>query len=177
MSYIAVLLIGISLSLDAFGVSLSYGTMNFKFKKILLVSLIVGLFHYIMPIIGYFFGNKLSEYIIINPKYIISIIFLLIILEMIKSLKEEKVEKNLSLIKIFLFALAVSIDSFSVGISLAFFNNSIFICALIFSVCSYMFTFFGFISGKICNNKIGIYSKILGILLLTFLTIFFVVTN
>lgn len=177
MDYFFIILIGISLSLDAFSVSLSYGTMNFKLKKIIFISVMVGIFHYFMPIVGYYLGSKITQYILISPKYIISIVFLLIIIEMIKSLKDEKIEHNLSFIKILIFSLAVSFDSFSVGISLAFINNNIFISALIFTICSFFFTFFGFIFGKICNQKIGIYSKIFGITLLMFFTIFIIINN
>ena len=43
---------GIGLSMDAFSLSLSLGTTNPKKSIILKTALIVGLFHFIMPLLG-----------------------------------------------------------------------------------------------------------------------------
>ena len=56
---ILVILIGISLSMDAFSLSLAYGTLNIKNRNINLLTLIVGLYHFFMPLIGMFVGKKI----------------------------------------------------------------------------------------------------------------------
>lgn len=177
MLFTTTLLMGISLSLDAFSLSLAYGLMNFPNKKILLVSSLVGIFHFFMPIFGLLIGNKLINIIKIDTKYIITIIFVIIILEMIKSLKNEKVESSLKLKETFLFAFAVSLDSFSVGIALGFLKADIIQSCLTFTVCSFIFTLFGFKLGKFLNQKIGKLSKIISIILLTLLLILFLLKN
>ena len=167
------ILLAVSLSLDAFSMSLAYGLLNFSNKKILLVSLLIGIFHFFMPILGMLIGKKLFSFIHIDPKYIISIIFLFIIIEMIKSLKNEEIETRLTILESFLFAFAVSIDSFSVGIGLAFLGTSILLSCSIFTISSFLFTFTGFKLGKYFNKKLGKISKIIGIILLSFLTLMF----
>ena len=49
--------IGISLSMDAFTLSLSIGTTSPKKKNQLLLSILIGSFHFFMPIIGNKIGN------------------------------------------------------------------------------------------------------------------------
>ena len=47
-----IILIGISLSMDTFSLALSMGTYEKKKKKIVIYSLIVGTFHFILPLLG-----------------------------------------------------------------------------------------------------------------------------
>ena len=59
-------LIGISLSMDAFSLSLVYGLNKITKKDKLLLSIIVAIYHFIMPIIGFIFSNILIRIRIIN---------------------------------------------------------------------------------------------------------------
>ena len=58
---LAILVIAVSLSMDAFSLSLVYGTLNLEKKTIILQSLIVGLFHFFMPRIGIYVGDKIFK--------------------------------------------------------------------------------------------------------------------
>ena len=52
-----VILMAISLSMDAFSLSLVYGTFGIDKKNKILLSLIVGCFHFVMPLFGMFIGD------------------------------------------------------------------------------------------------------------------------
>lgn len=173
MSILTIIILAVSLSLDAFSMSLAYGLMNFSNKKILLVSLLVGIFHFFMPILGSIIGEQLLHFIHIDPKYIITIIFSLIIIEMIKSLKGEELETKLGIKEAILFAFAVSLDSFSVGIGLAFLGSNIIFCCISFTISSFLFTLVGFKLGKFISDKIGKISKVIAIIFLIALVIWF----
>lgn len=166
MAILTLLLVAIGLSVDAFSLSLAYGLLNIKNKKILLTSLTVGIFHFLMPILGHFLALPFLDVILISPNYIISIIFLLIIVEMVKSFKEEIKETNLNFLNIILFAFFVSIDSFSVGIGLTFISENILLSSIIFSITSFIFTFIGLKLGKFLSKRIGNISKVFGIMIL-----------
>ena len=172
-SLTSAIVLSISLSLDAFSMSLAYGLMNFSNKKIFLVSLLVGIFHFFMPILGSLIGKTLLEVININPKYIITVVFSLIIIEMIKSLKDKNIVSSLKLKETILFAFAVSLDSFSVGIGLAFLEFNILFYCFLFTVFSFLFTFIGFKLGKIISYKVGTFSKVLAIILLICLVLWY----
>ncbi len=172
MQTLSVIFIAISISLDAFSLALAYGLININ-KTHIFISILVGIFHFFMPLLGLTIGNYIIMKIPINPKYIISIIFIIIIFEMIKSFHEQKEKFYLNVLNIFLFAFLVSLDSFSVGIGLNYITNYPIKACIIFTLFSAVFTFIGFSLGKYISKKIGNISKIIGILLLTFLVLYY----
>ena len=53
--------LALSLSMDAFTLTISLGTMKPSKIVIIETALTIGLFHFFMPIIGYLFGSILLE--------------------------------------------------------------------------------------------------------------------
>lgn len=158
-----IILIAVSLSMDAFSLSLAYGTLNLKHKYIKQLSIIVGIYHFIMPLLGLMIGNLFQKLIPLNPNIIITIVLSFIGIEMIiDSFKEEENIRMMKLKEMILFGLAVSIDSFSLGIGLKTITENYIIAALIFSLTSSILTYIGLILGKKINNLIGKISTILG---------------
>ena len=159
--------IGIALSMDTFSLSLGIGMMNVNSKKVIEIALIVGIMHFIMPLLGLLLGKQILKVILINPNMLVSIILYFIALLMLKDLiwhKEEVI--GLRFIEIFLFALSVSFDSFTTGLGLPAISNNNFICSIIFAFCSFTFTYLGLTIGKYSKQKLGTYANILGIILL-----------
>lgn len=174
MNIILVFFIAVSLSMDAFSLALAYGTNNIQKKDINLLSIIVGIYHFFMPILGMLIG-KFIEYIIhFKSDYITLVIFAFIGFNMIiESLKNETDVKNLKLSEMILFGFAVSIDSFSVGIGINSISNNFLVCSLIFSFTSFIFTYIGLILGNKLNKFIGRFATLIGGISLIILGIFF----
>lgn len=163
MHAIIIILIAISLSMDAFSLSLIYGTLNLNKKDIYILSLIVGIYHFFMPLLGMFLGNLLLEMIPINPNIIVCIVLVFIGTEMIVGSRSQNDEVNrMDLKELLLFGFAVSLDSFSIGLGLESISNHYFLGALTFSFFSFSFTYLGLILGKKINNKIGGISTFIG---------------
>jgi len=163
VNIVTIILIAISLSMDAFSLSLIYGTEGVKSKGKIILSLIVGIYHFIMPLIGLTLGSVITSKIIINTNILVGIILSLISVEMIVSSFKNKEEKFLfSLPGYLLFGLSVSIDSLTTGIGLPAITNNYMITALIFSVTSFIFTFLGLNLGNILNQKYGKISTLIG---------------
>ena len=161
-----VIIIAISLSMDAFSLALAYGTLSLNKKDIYKLSLVVGIYHFIMPLLGLFLGNIILKYVS-NPNIIVFLILFIIGIEMVyETFKEEDIKNIVSFKQILLFGLAVSIDSFSVGIGLNVISKNYLYCASIFSIFSLFFTYIGLILGKKINNMIGKTSTIIGGLVL-----------
>ena len=157
-----IILIAISLSMDAFSLSLAYGTLNLEKKYIKKLSTIVGIYHFIMPLIGNTIGNILLRLVPIKPNLIVCIVLTFIGLEMlIDTFKKEEI-KIMTLKELLLFGLAVSLDSFSVGLGLNTITKNKILTSITFSLTSATFTYIGLILGKKINNKIGKISTILG---------------
>lgn len=158
-----IILIAVSLSMDAFSLSLAYGTLNINKKSIYTLSTIVAIYHFFMPILGINIGKIIIDILPIKPTTIVFIVLFLIGIQMIiETTKKEQNIKALTKIEMFLFGLAVSIDSFSVGISLNTITNQHIISAITFSITSFIFTFLGLSIGKKVNNIIGKISTLLG---------------
>ena len=169
---ISLFLIGISLSMDTFSISLSIGSFNISKRKILLFSLMVGIMHFFMPILGNILGEKIVTFLNINVNFLLGIILLLIGIEMLISLfnKEEKIF-DLNLINMFLISISVSLDSFSTGLGLSAITSNVILSGVIFSTCAGLFTYLGLLIGKYSSKVLGIYGNIFGIILLFILGI------
>jgi putative Mn2+ efflux pump MntP len=163
MLILSLFLIGISLSMDSFSLALCYGVLNIPNKKRQIIAITVGLFHFFMPLLGMTFGNILEHYIIIDMRYIVFIIFMLLGAEMVMgAIKKETNIILLNGIGILLFAFTVSIDSFSAGIGIKFISNNYLLCSLIFSLTSYTFTYVGLWIGTMVGSKFETSSKLIG---------------
>lgn len=175
MSFLIVLVIAISLSMDAFSLSLAYGTLDLSKKNINKLSIIVGIYHFFMPLIGLFLGNLILQFFPINPNIIVTIVLCFIGLQMIiETFKNDENMKVMSFAELLLFGLAVSIDSFSVGIGLNAINNNFIFCSFVFSVSSFLFTYLGLILGKKVNQLIGKASTFIGGIVLIIIGIMYI---
>lgn len=175
MEILTLFLIGLSLSIDAFSMSLAYGLIGLPKNKIVLSSLIVGIFHFFMPLLGSLIGYKLLNLLKINPKYLIILIIVLLLIEMIKSLKEENIKEiNMNILGMLGFAFLVSLDSFTVGMGIYYITNKPIYASIIFAVVSFTFTLLGYLLGKYVSNKLEKISKYIGVIILFILLIYFI---
>ena len=119
MHALIILTIAISLSMDAFSLALAYGTLNLEKKDIISTAIIVGIYHFFMPLLGNGVRNIILKLFPLNPSAIVFVVLVFIGIQMIiEGLKNTEEVKKLSFLEKILFGLAVSIDSFSVGIGL-----------------------------------------------------------
>lgn len=170
-SFFTVLLIGISLSMDAFSLALVYGIIGMSKKKKIFLSIIVGIYHFFMPLIGLSLGIFIDNISFINLHVIASIILIYIGIDLIISNFREEANLSLTITGLFMFGLSVSLDSLTVGIGLKAITDNYFLSSLTFSICSLTFTYIGLILGNIIGKKIGTYSKVVGGIILIIMAI------
>ena len=174
MNIIVIFIIAVSLSMDAFSLSLAYGTLNLEKKNIYELSIIVGVYHFIMPILGVLCGSKILSLIPINSNLLVFLVLSVIGIEMIiETFKGKDKVKIMKIGELLLFGLAVSMDSFSVGIGLSSITSNIYISSLIFSIVSMSFTYIGLIMGKKINSLIGKVSTLIGGVVLVIIGLFY----
>ena len=149
--------------MDAFSLALIYGTEGIKRKDKLTLSIIVGILHFVMPLIGLSIGSFITSKIIFKHEILEGIILSLIAIEMlISSFKEKEHNFLISMPGFLLFGLSVSIDSLTVGIGLPATTDKYFLSSVIFSITSFIFTLLGLNLGNILNQKYGKISTIIG---------------
>ena len=176
MNLFIIFVIAVSLSMDAFSLSLAYGTLNIRKKDIYTLSSIVGLYHFFMPIIGHFLGNKFAFILPITSNFFIFIILVLIAFEMIiDSIKKTGKIKVMNIKGMILFGLTVSIDSFSIGLGIDTICNNILYSSLIFSLTSFIFTLIGLLIGKKISQILGNISTLCGGVVLMLIAIVYIV--
>ena len=166
MFFLITTLTAISLSLDAFSLSIIYGTIINKKNTLITLSIAVGLFHFIMPLFGNIISSIFISKILTNTNLISFIIFLILGVEMVlsKNSNNNLIKLN-SISGILLFAFTVSIDSFNIGITIPI--TSILFSCIMFSTISMIFTFVGLSLGKKFKKNFGnITTKIGGVILI-----------
>lgn len=160
MSIITIMIIAVALSMDAFSLALFYGTINLEKKQINKLSLTVGIFHFFMPLLGMCAKNTITYITHYSLDFLTTILFLYIGIQMIiESVREHKVVSLNAFNNYFLFGFAVSIDSFSIGMGL---KGNFLVSAVMFSLFSAVFTYFGLKIGKKINQAVGSSSTIIG---------------
>ena len=167
MDLLTVILISIGLAMDAFAVSICKGLSmrTPSLKAMLIVGLWFGGFQGLMPIIGYFLGESLYQYISAVDHWIAFALLLLIGLNMIRealSGEEENVDADIGVKVMFLLAVATSIDALAVGISMAMEGADIFVDALIIGVITFAISVAGVKLGSVVGDRFSTKAQMLG---------------
>ena len=171
-----VFLMAISLSMDAFSLALAYGTLGMSNKNKIILSLVVGIFHLIMPLLGMLVGELILSLFKFNADIVVAIILSFIGIQMIvSSFKKDEELKPLKFSEFFLFGLAVSIDSFSLGITLPNMGVSTIISPFIFAITSAVFTFASLLIGNKIEKILGKIATIIGGVILTLIGLAFAI--
>lgn len=169
INYLNIILVAIGLSMDTFSLSISLTTTKIKRKLSIFFCISVGILHFIMPLIGGFIGDNVINIINISSNKLLGIILLLLSIEIALSKEENKFELNY--ISMFLLAISVSIDAFTVGFGLQAFIIDRLSILLIFLIVSMIFTSIGLFLGKIIEKLVKNNSKYIGSLILLIMSI------
>lgn len=165
MLYVELFLIAISLSIDSFSLALSVGLNSSINKQSLKYSVVVGMFHFIMPLLGFVLRIFINKIAFIPNKEIFIIVIVFIIIGILLDKGDNK-----QVISPFVFAFSVSIDSFSIGVTLS--KSNILISILMFSIVSFIFTYIGFKIANKVKNRFNEKSKFISIAILIIILIY-----
>lgn len=158
------ILIAIALGLDGFSVCLSLGLQNLRLKRIFFIGLLIGIFHMVLPFIGFFIGHLLS----LTWENIASLlggsILVFLGLYMIYStlLLDNRYSFNPFGVQLLSLAFIVSIDSFPVGLSLGLSGFKTTLLILLFGVSTTLLAWTGLLIGKKSSTIFGAYSEMVG---------------
>lgn len=170
---VSILLIGISLSMDTFSLSITLGSLNIQNKYLKYFPILVGIFHFFMPLIGNLIGLKIMYIFNLASNVLLGIILIILGINLaIHYSKDEEIKIDISLLSLVLLALSVSIDSFTVGFGISNITESLLKASTIFALSSASFTFLGLTIGKYSSKKLGKYASIIGIILLLVLGLY-----
>jgi len=155
-----ILIIAAGLSLDAFAVALGAGSVGRipGHRGAFRLAFHFGLFQFLMPVLGWYTGNRIEPYVTKIDHWIAFILLFYVGAKMIwESWKGEiHLRKDPSKGKeMVLLSVATSIDALVVGFSLALLRISIWYPGFIIGLVTAVFSILGIYLGKIIGDKIG----------------------
>ena len=171
MGITEIIIIALSLSLDAFAVSLCKGLAlsKTKIKHSVVVGAWFGGFQALMPILGYFLAKLCASYITEFDHWIAFGLLALIGGNMIRSAifdKEEETDASLGFSAMLILAIATSIDALAVGITFAFLGENIWVLATSIGVTTFALSGIGVKLGSLIGAKLGKKAELVGGLVL-----------
>ncbi|MGP4072326.1 manganese efflux pump MntP [Piscibacillus sp. B03] len=171
-SLIPIVLLSVAIGMDAFSVSLSVGLMRVRLRIIATFIMLVGLFHVLMPLAGVTLGHLLSHKLGLIAQSIGGWILIIIGAQMvIATMLEKEMTRSMHLTGFTILAFTVSLDSFSVGLSLGMFGLNQVAIIILFGLMSMFMATLGIIFARRGKTLLGKYSEALGGIVLIFLGI------
>lgn len=167
---VTIIIMAFVLGMDAFSISLGMGMYRLRFKQMLNIGLIVGIFHILMPLLGMIAGRFLSEKFDAVASYIGGGLLLILGVQMIWSSLRKESESLITPVGfgLLLFALSVSLDSFSVGLTLGIYGARTLLVLICFGAGAMLLSWLGLIIGRRVQGLLGQYSEVLGGAILLF---------
>lgn len=169
------LLVAAALGTDAMSLSIGIGLRGVSWREVVRVSLVIGLFHVLMPLVGtaggHFFGMFAKGVAHWVGAGIVAYIGIRMIWNCFQ--KEQSLTANwtLSGLPLLMLALSVSIDALSVGFSLGTFGYSIYVTSFIFGLFGAAMTAIGLLFGSSLGKLFGGQSELIGGGVLIFLAL------
>lgn len=165
-------LLGISLAMDAFSVSLANGLNEPKMntRKAALVAGMFSFCQFAMPLIGWFLVHTVATYFEVFQKFIPWIALALLsfiggkmLVDGIKHKEGESEAVPVGLVALFVQGIATSIDALSVGFTISNYGaREALVCCLVIATVTFALCFAGVYIGKKFGTKIAGKASIFG---------------
>ena len=171
MSLPYLLLIAVSLAMDAFAVSTACGVQigAVRYRLVLRVAVTFGLFQFVMPVIGWFAGSTFSTWVQAVDHWIAFGLLGIIGGRMIwESFRDDSVPgkdptRGWNLL---VLGVATSIDALAVGLSLAMLKTSIWFPSLVIGIVAAVLSAVGALFGCRLGHRFGLWAERAGGLVL-----------
>ncbi|AYA78175.1 hypothetical protein DOE78_23765 [Bacillus sp. Y1] len=161
---ITLIIMAFALGMDAFSVGLGMGMFRLGLRQILKIGITIGLFHIWMPLLGMIAGRFLSEQFGAFAAYCGGGLLIVLGLQMLWSCFREDDSSFITPVGfgLLVFALSVSLDSFSVGLTLGIYGAKTFLVLTCFGIGATILTWLGLLVGRKVQGWLGTYSEALG---------------
>ncbi len=163
--WMTILLMAVALGMDAFSLGVGIGMKGVRRIDAVRIGSTVALFHVLMPLIGIFAGQYVGVLLGNLARYASGGLLLLLGAHMIfSSVKGSGFQSinHRTLWGVLLFSLSVSIDSFSVGVSLGMFHSDLLMTVLAFGFFGGLMSMMGLALGRSVGRNLGEYGEAAG---------------
>lgn len=170
MSLFDLIMIGISLSMDAFAVSICKGlsVRKVQLSHALICGAWFGAFQAIMPSFGYFLASRFEHLLNSVGPWVAFILLAVIGVNMVRESfgGDETVDNDFSAKAMLPLAVATSIDAFAVGVGFAAMEANIVVAALLIGCTTFTLSAIGVKVGAVFGDKYRAVSERIGGLVL-----------
>ncbi len=176
-----VVAIAIALGADAFSLSLAIGLAGIRKSMILRLSLVVAIFHVVMPLSGMMLGQALGSILGRYACVLGALVLIGLGMRILYKVYRPTIERysfgdarkaffqnklsthsSLSGFGIYVLAASVSLDALSVGFSLGTIRADLFITVMIIGVTAGLMTGIGLVLGHVMGTRLGDKAELLG---------------
>ncbi len=173
------ILMAAAIASDAFTVSLGIGTKSMTITRVGKVSLSVGLFHIIMPLIGLYVGDFLAGYLenigeILGGGLLLFIGYRMIRQNLDTGNKYESIDFTRGT-GLLIFSVSVSIDALTAGFTLGLAGAASLLTAMIFGIVALIMTGLGLYVGQQLQGIFKGKGEILGGILIILIGLYFII--
>ncbi|MEA1961402.1 MAG: manganese efflux pump [Bacillota bacterium] len=186
--WLTIILVSIVLGVDAFSLSLGMGIKGVSRKYEIRFSVLVGLFHVIMPLLGLYLGLSAGRFLGVWAGRLGAVILVYIGADMLRkayattrqkkySFKEarqvldEQTVVQEKVTSMLLLVTSVSMDALTIGFSLGTFQTAIYYSVLLMGTVAGTMAFVGFRGGQVFSRMVGISAQFAGGIILLGLAI------
>ncbi|CAM3699843.1 manganese efflux pump [Cohnella lubricantis] len=162
---LTIIIMAVALGMDAFSLGVGIGLKGVRKLDVLKLSTVIALFHVLMPLAGMIMGYYVSGLLGGVATSAGGALLLLLGGHMIySSLRGESVQSfnHRTFWGVLVFAMSVSVDSFSVGVSLGMFASHIMVTVLTFGFFGGVMSVMGLMLGRRISGTLGGYGEALG---------------
>ncbi len=171
MDLLSIILLAIGLAMDCFAVSIAQGMQGGRWRPMIVMAILFGLFQGGMPLIAYFSGLLFADFFTRWSPWIALILLAFIggkmLLEAYKESRETRDESEeqpqaLTLSTMLILAIATSIDALSVGVLFIPVPEVLWLSVSIIAMTSTLFSLIGFWLGRTLGRHLPFNANILG---------------
>ncbi len=164
--FYTILMIGFALGMDAFSLGIGMGMVGVRLRTIAKVSIVIGLFHVVMPLIGIASGMFLSRVVGDIATFMGGLILCFLGANMLwgSFFRDEDSNNRYPTqgFGLILFALSVSLDALSVGFSFGLFEVDIVMAVLLFGLLGMVMACSGLLLGRHVGHRLGGFGEAIG---------------
>lgn len=164
---LALLLMAAALGTDAMSLAIGIGLLGITRREGIRISLVIGLFHIFMPLIGTAVGGYFSRLAGGITRAIGAGIVAIIGIRMVwgcltSAEKDQGAQWKVTGFSLLLLALSVSIDALSVGLGLGALGYNVYLTSLLFGIFGAGMTAAGLFLGQKMGALVGKYGELIG---------------
>lgn len=164
--FFTLLLLAVALGMDAFSLGLSIGIRGVTMRKVYVISVLIGFFHFFMPLLGMLIGHVLSVVTRTVATNIGGALLCILGINMIWSgLKNDREQASLNVSSVgatIVLALSVSVDTLSAGLSFGLFSANVLLAVILLGSGGAVMAGLGLLLGRYANKWLGDYGELIG---------------